>query len=249
MKWAMLANPQRFMAWSGPAIPVLALIGAALTALGLWLGLFEAPAEADQGEVARILFIHVPAAWLSMLIYTLLVGASVSWFVWRHSLADLAASAAAPFGAAFTFICLATGSIWGRPTWGTWWEWDGRLTSMLVLLLIYLGYIALRQALDQERRIADASAILALIGAVNIPIIKFSVDWWSTLHQPAAVFRFDGPTLPGSVLTPLLLTFAGLLLSFLALWFIAIRTALRAQRITVLENRRWEAERLIAEDA
>lgn len=249
MRWAVFANPQRFMGWSGPLIPVFGALGALLMAAGLWMGLFHAPPEADQGEVARIIFIHVPAAWLSMLVYTALVGASISWFVWRHSLADLAAAAAAPFGAAFAFICLATGSIWGRPTWGTWWEWDGRLTSMLVLLLIYLGYIALRQTLEQERRIADASAILALIGAVNIPVIKFSVDWWSTLHQPAAVLRLDGPTLPASVLTPLLLTFFGMLLGFLALWFVAIHSALREQRIRALERRRWESERLIAEDA
>ena len=181
---AFLSNPERFMAFSRWAAPMFGAIALVLALAGLWLG-FTAPEDYQQGDTVRLMFIHVPASWMSMFVYACLATASFLALVFRHALADAAARAAAPLGAAFTFMALFTGSLWGRPMWGTWWQWDARMTSVLVLFLVYLAYMALRASLDDETKAARACAILALVGAVNLPVIKFSVDWWNTLHQGA----------------------------------------------------------------
>ena len=166
-------------------------------AVGLYLG-FTAPEDFQQGITVRIMYIHVPFAWLAMMCYTLMALAALGTLVWRHPLADVALKSAAPIGAVFTALALATGSIWGKPMWGTWWVWDARLTSVFVLFLMYLGILALTRAIDDPAKSARAAAIITLVGFINIPIIKFSVDWWNTLHQPASVFRLDGPTIDAS---------------------------------------------------
>jgi heme exporter protein C len=184
-----LANPSRFLAFAERALPWLAALTAALLAIGLYLALFVAPDDYQQGATVKIMFLHVPFAWLSMMCWGLMSIAGLGTLVWRHPLADVTAKAAAPIGAAFTFLCLLTGSLWGRPMWGTYWVWDARLTSVLVLFLMYLGLLALWRAVDDPSRAARAAAILTIVGAINIPIIKFSVDWWNTLHQSASVRR------------------------------------------------------------
>jgi heme exporter protein C len=228
------ANPTRFMRLSGALLPWLGWLTVILLAAGLVLALFVAPPDYQQGETVRIMFIHVPAAWMALFIYGALALASAAALVWRHPLADLAAQEAAPLGAGFTLICLISGSLWGEPMWGTWWVWDARLTSVLVLFFLYLGYIALVNAFDEPTRGARAGAILALVGAVNLPIIKFSVDWWNTLHQPASVFRLGGPTIALSMLLPLLVMALAFTALFLTLWLVRIRSAILARRIRVL---------------
>ncbi len=230
---AALANPHRFMAFSRWAAPVLALVAAVLIAVGLWLGL-TAPADYQQGDSVRIMFVHVPAAWLAMASYGCLGAASFFSLIFRHALADAAARAAAPLGAAFTLLALITGSLWGRPMWGAWWVWDARLTSVLALFLLFIGYIALRASIDDEAKGARAGAILALVGLVNLPIVKFSVDWWNTLHQGESIFRAGGPTLAGVYLLPLGLTGAGYMAAFGALWLVRTRAEVWRRRATAL---------------
>jgi len=219
---AFLSNPERFMAFSRWAAPGLALIATALGLAGLWFG-WTAPDDYQQGATVRIMFIHVPAAWMSLFVYACLGGASFLALVFRHALADAAAQAAAPLGAAFTGLALATGSLWGRPMWGTWWVWDARLTSVLVLFLFYLAYMALRASLDDEVKAARAGAILALVGLVNVPIVHWSVDWWNTLHQGTTVFAKGGPRMSAVFLTPLLLMGLCYMAAFGALWLTRIR--------------------------
>lgn len=233
-----LANPTRFLALVRRALPWCALVTAVLFAAAAHFAFFVAPDDYQQGGTVRIMFIHVPAAWLSMACYGVMALASLGTLVWRHPLADVSAKAAAPIGAAFTFICLVTGSLWGRPMWGTWWIWDARLTSELVLLLMYLGLIALWRSVDDPGRAGRAAAVLTLVGTINLPIIKFSVDWWNTLHQPASVFRAGGPTIHPAILVPLLIA----ALAFTAL-FVTLHLA--AMRNEVL-RRRVRAMRLIA---
>ena len=228
------ANPARFMRLSTAILPWSAAAAALLLAAGLYLALFVAPPDYQQGEAVRIMFVHVPAAWLASFVYGLMALASAVAIIWRHPLADIAAQAAAPLGAGFTLLCLVTGSLWGERMWGTWWVWDARLTSVLVLFFLYLGYIALVNAFDEPTRGARASAILALVGVVNLPIIKFSVDWWNTLHQPASVFRLAGPTIHPALLWPLLIMALGFTLFFLALLMVRMRTALMAAKIRAL---------------
>lgn len=227
------ANPHRFMAVSAPLAPWLGAAAAVAGAAGLWLG-FTAPEDYQQGDTIRIMFVHVPAAWLSMFAYACLGGASLSALVWRHALADAAARAAAPLGAGFTVLALATGSLWGRPMWGTWWEWDARMTSVLVLLLLYLGYMALRASIDDEAKAGRAAAILALVGLVNLPIVKFSVDWWNTLHQPSSVLRAGGPAMPAAYLVPLGLMGLAYTLGFLSLWLVRTRAEVWRRRAAAL---------------
>ncbi len=221
--FASLANPHRFMAFSRWAAPCLGSLAAALIAAGLWMGAV-APPDYQQGETVRIMFVHVPAAWVAMMAYGCLGGASFFFLVFRHALADAAAKAAAPLGAAFTFMALVTGSLWGRPMWGTWWVWDARLTSVLVLFLLFVGYIALRASIDDEFKAGRAGAILALVGLINLPIIKFSVDWWNTLHQGESIFRSGGPTLAPVYLIPLAIVGLGYSMAFGALWLVRIRS-------------------------
>jgi len=198
------ANPKRFQAISARVRPVAGWMAALLAPIALYWALFIAPADYQQGDAYRIIFVHVPAAWMATFTYAAIAVASIVALIWRHPLAEVAGRAAAPVGALFTAVALITGSIWGKPMWGTWWVWDARLTSVLILFFLYLGYIALHDAFDDPARGARAAAILALVGAVNLPIIKFSVDWWNTLHQPASIMRFDGPTIDPAMLWPLL---------------------------------------------
>jgi heme exporter protein C len=241
------ANPTRFMRLSGAFLPWLGRLSVLLLAGGIVLALVVAPPDYQQGESVRIMFVHVPSAWMALFIYALMALASAAALIWRHPLAELAAQEAAPLGAGFTLICLVTGSLWGQPMWGTWWVWDARLTSVLVLFFLYLGYLALVHAFDDPTRGARAGAILALVGVVNLPVIKFSVDWWNTLHQPASVFRLGGPTIVLSMLLPLLVMALAFTALFLTLWLIRIRTAILARRIRALrlaesdEPRRFDA--------
>ncbi len=232
---ADLANPTRFLALAGAVLPWLGGLSALLLAVGLTLG-FAAPEDYQQGITVRIMYIHVPFAWLSMLCYSLMAVAALGTLVWRHPLADVALKSAAPIGAVFTALALLTGSIWGKPMWGTWWVWDARLTSVFVLFLIYLGIIALTRALDDPGRSARAAAIVTLVGFINIPIIKFSVDWWNTLHQPAAVVRFDGPTIHPAMLWPLLISAAGFTILFAVLHIMAMRNEIWRRRIVAMRR-------------
>jgi len=199
------ANPNRFLRLSGYILPFAAGIAIITLAVGVIWGLFYSPADYQQGDTVRIMYIHVPAAWMGMFVYIVMAVASFVALVWKHPLADIAAKASAPIGAGFTFICLVTGSLWGKPMWGTWWVWDARLTSMLVLLFIYLGYMALVNAFDDPTRGAKAAAVLCLVGSVNVIIVKFSVEWWNTLHQPASVAKMGGPSISSEMLWPLLI--------------------------------------------
>ncbi len=237
------ANPARFMRYSAKLLPWCAGASAILIAVGLFLALFVAPADYQQGEAVRIMYVHVPAAWMASFVYAVMAGASAVGLIWRHPLADIAARAAAPLGAGFTLVCLVTGSLWGEPMWGTWWVWDARLTSVLVLFFLYLGYIALVNAFDEPTRGARAGAILAIVGIVNLPIIKFSVDWWNTLHQPASVFRLGGPTIAASMLWPLLLMALGFTLFFVTMLLVRMRTALIAARARAMRLVSSEEER------
>ncbi len=230
-----LANPTRFLALAGTLIPWLAAASAVTLAIGLVMA-FRAPEDFQQGITVRIMYIHVPFAWLSMLCYSVMAIAALGTLVWRHPLADVALKAAAPIGATFTALALITGSIWGKPMWGTWWVWDARLTSVFVLFLMYLGIIALTRALDDPSRSARAAAIMTLVGFINIPIIKFSVDWWNTLHQPASVLRLGGPTIHSSLLWPLLISAVGFTLLFFTLHLIGMRTEIWRRRVAAMRQ-------------
>jgi len=219
---------------SGALLPWLAAAGVLLTATGLGWGLFLAPADWQQGDAVRIMYVHVPSAWLASGGYLALAICSVLSLVWRHPLADLAAVEIGPVGAAFTALCLATGSLWGKPMWGAWWVWDARLTSVLVLFFLYLGHIALVRAFDDPTRGYRAGAILALVGVVNLPIIKFSVDWWNTLHQPASITLSGAPTMHLGMLWPLMLATLGYTLLFAAIVTARTRAAVMERRIRVL---------------
>src|SRR5215471_8545117 len=228
------ANPGRFMRLSSRVMPWCGAGASIGLAVGLYLALLVAPPDYQQGEAVRIMFVHVPAAWMASFVYAFLALASAVALIWRHPLADIAAQAAAPLGAGFTLLCLVTGSLWGEPMWGTWWVWDARLTSVLVLFFLYVGYIAVVNGFDDSTRGARAGAVLALVGVVNLPIIKFSVDWWNTLHQPASVFRVGGPTIDRSMLVPLLVMIFGFTFLFAALLMLRMRTALNQRRTMVL---------------
>ena len=216
------ANPTRFLAFTERVLPWL--IG--LTALAFVAGLYltqGAPDDYQQGATVKIMFLHVPTAWLSMFGWIVMSIAALGTLVWRHPLADVAAKAAAPLGAAFTFLCLTTGSLWGRPMWGTYWVWDGRLTSVLVMFLLYIAYMALRASMDDEVKAARAAAILALVGSINLPIIHYSVEWWNSLHQGSSLFRKDGPAMPPVFWVPLLLMALAYMSAFGSLWLVRIR--------------------------
>ena len=248
--FAYLGNPSRFMRVSRFLATPLLLIGIIVTAIGLYWGVFHAPDDKVQGNFVKIIYIHVPSAWLAMMAYSLMAISALGTLVWRHPLADAAARAAAPIGAVFTALTLITGSLWGKPMWGTWWEWDARMTSVLVLLIMYLGLISLSRALDRTASSARLLAILTLVGAINIPIIKFSVDWWNTLHQPASVIRLDGPTIHADFLWPLIISAVGLTILFLALHLFATQTEVLRRRADALEikhareTRRTESEHI-----
>jgi len=228
------ANPGRFLRLSGRVLPPLAISALILTVAGLTWGLFFAPADWQQGDAVRIMYVHVPAAWLASAGYLALAICSVLSLVWRHPLADLAAAEISPVGAGFAALCLATGSLWGKPMWGAWWVWDARLTSVLVLFFLYLGHVALVRAFDDPQRGYRAGAILALVGAVDLPIIKFSVDWWNTLHQPSTITLTGAPTMYIGMLWPLFLSAAGFSLGFAAIVIARLRAAVMERRIRAL---------------
>jgi heme exporter protein C len=228
-----LANPNRFLRVSRPVVPIAALGAAILIGAGAYLGLAVSPPDYQQGDSVRIMFVHVPSAWMAMMGYVVLAACGAALLVWRHPLAAVAQSAAAPIGAAFTAVCLITGSLWGKPSWGTWWVWDARLTSMLVLFFFYAGHMALSRAFDDQQKGARAAAVLALVGLVNLPIIKFSVDWWFTLHQPASVLRLGGPTIHSSLLTPLIIMAVGFLCYFIAVFLLRIEAGLAGRKLEI----------------
>jgi heme exporter protein CcmC len=209
-----LASPKYFYCLSGRVVPWLAWGSLALMLAGAYGGLVLAPPDYQQGESYRIMFVHVPSAWMSLFVYMVMAGASAIGLIWKMKLADIVARASAPLGASFTFLALATGSLWGKPMWGTWWVWDARLTSELILLFLYLGYIALQSAIEDRRVAARAGAIVALVGVVNIPIIHYSVEWWNTLHQGATLTKFDKPSIHPSMLTPLLVMVVAFMLYY-----------------------------------
>ena len=229
------ANPARFMRIAEPILPWTSMGALAAILLALYFGIFDSPADYQQGETVRIMYVHVPAAWMALFAYTVMALASGSFLIWKHPLADLSAQAAAPIGAGFTAIALVTGALWGQPMWGTWWVWDARLTSVLILFFLYLGYMALVNGFDDPERGSRMGAILALVGFVNVPIIKFSVDWWNTLHQPASISRLDAPAIDTSMLIPLLLMAIGFKLFFISILILRIKIHLLKKRIRSIQ--------------
>ena len=229
------ANPARFMRIAEPILPWTSVGALAAILLALYFGIFDSPADYQQGETVRIMYVHVPAAWMALFAYTLMALASGSFLIWKHPLADLSAQAAAPIGAGFTAIALVTGALWGQPMWGTWWVWDARLTSVLILFFLYLGYMALVNGFDDPERGSRMGAILALVGFVNVPIIKFSVDWWNTLHQPASISRLDAPAIDTSMMIPLLLMAIGFKLFFISILILRIKIQLLKKRIRSIQ--------------
>ena len=229
-----LANPSRFRLFSQKSYPYTLFIMFTFISLGLWYSLFNSPPDYQQGETVRIMYVHVPAAWMAMMVYLSMTIMSVFALVWRHPLADILSKCSAPIGASFTLIALVTGSIWGKPTWGTWWVWDARLTSVFILFLIYMGHITLVRSFEDEYKGARAGAILTLIGAFNLPIIKFSVDWWNTLHQPASVIKLDGPTIHIDMMIPLILMALGFLFFYFSFLLINVQTELNNRKLKKL---------------
>ncbi len=219
-----LGSPRYFYAFAGRLLPWVAASCAVTLLAGLYLGLVVAPPDYQQGDSYRIMFLHVPSAWMSMFIYVVMAVAGAIVLIWRMKMAEIVASASAPIGASFTFLALATGSLWGKPMWGAWWVWDARLTSELILLFLYLGFMALESAVEDRRTAARATAILSLVGVVNIPIIHYSVFWWNTLHQGATVSKMDAPSIATSMLVPLLLMALAFMLYYPLVLMIRART-------------------------
>lgn len=232
------ANPAQFQRIRRIVLPFSMGLALLCGAVGLYLGLVVAPDDYQQGATVKIMYIHVPAAWMASIVYGFMALMSASFLIWRHTLADVLAREAAPIGAVFTLICLVTGMLWGKPTWGAYWVWDARLTSMLVLLLLYVGYIGIASSGDHSQRVKVASAWVALIGALNLPIIKYSVDWWNSLHQPASILREGGPSIHASMLTPLLLMIAAFMALFVALLMVRADTALKEVKLRRLQIQR-----------
>ncbi len=216
--WTRLANPRFVLRLVAAIVPWSARVTCLLFALGAWMALVASPADYQQGEAVRIMYVHVPAAYLGLFGYALLAVASGFHLVWRNPVADLAAVAAAPVGAVMTAVALVTGALWGRPMWGAWWVWDARLTSVLILFFLYLGYLALRGAIEDRDKARRAAAILAVVGALDLPIIHFSVEWWNTLHQPASLLRSGGAAIAPSMLWPLLVMLAAFQFFFVTVW-------------------------------
>jgi heme exporter protein C len=229
------ANPGQFQRLARAVFPWTAVLTVLCLAGGLWFALVASPADYQMGESVRIMYVHVPSAWMALFSYVNVAIAGAVLLVWKHPLAELAGRAMAPVGACFTALCLITGSLWGQPMWGTWWVWDARLTSVLILFFLYLGYMALSNAFDDPTRGGRAAAVLALVGVVNVPIIKFSVDWWNTLHQPASLTRLDAPAIHSSMLIPLLLMAFGFTFYFITLTLIRMRSEILARRLRALQ--------------
>ena len=229
-----LANPVRFLRLTSRLQPITILIALIAIGLGLYYAIIKSPPDYQQSETVRIMYVHVPAAWMAMFCYVALACSSAIALIWRHMLANIIAKSTAPIGASFTFLALSTGSLWGKPMWGTWWVWDARLTSVLILFFLYLGYMVLYNAFDDQNRGARAAAILSIVGIVNIPIIKFSVDWWNTLHQPASVIKMDGPSIHPSMLTPLILMAVGYTAFYFWILFIRTRAELNTNKVRIM---------------
>lgn len=230
------ANPTVFMSYSGKLLPWIAAVSGLLLGFGLYLAFLGTPPDYQMGETVRIMYIHVPSAWLAMMAYSVVALSSFGFLVWRHPLADVSAKAAVPLGAAFTFLALVTGSLWGKPTWGTYWQWDGRMTSVLILFLLYLGLMALRNAIEDEILASRLTALLALVGIILLPIIKYSVVWWNTLHQPASVSKLGKPEIHSSMLTALAVMAIGFTLLFLAMHLKAMRNEVVQRRVQSLQR-------------
>jgi heme exporter protein C len=231
------ANPAKFNRLAVAITPWAAGATIIMLAAGLYLGLFDSPADYQQGDTVRMMYVHVPSAWMAMFCYVGVAISSAVGLIWKHPLADLAAKATSPVGAAFTFLALFTGSLWGKPMWGTWWVWDARLTSMLILLFLYLGHMALLNAFDDQSRGMRSASILALVGVINIPIIKWSVDWWNTLHQPASVVKMDGPSIHPDMLWPLLLMAGAYTTFYIWIAMLRIRREIIANKIRAIQLR------------
>jgi len=231
-------TPARFLAFSGLMLPWLWAAAGLFAIAGLYMGLLASPGEAYQGQTVRIMYVHVPAAWLAMMGYTMIFLSSVGGLIFRNPLADVAAKTAAPIGAAFTLQALVTGAIWGKPTWGAYWAWDYRLTSFLILFFLYLGLIAIWQAVEEHSKAGRAAAILAIVGSVNIPIIHFSVVWWNGLHQGASILRPGGPAISAEFLWPLFLMMGAFTALFFALHLTAMRSEMARRRIASMQSRR-----------
>jgi len=238
-----LGSPPHFYRLSGRLIPWLGTISALLFLAGLYGGLVLAPPDYQQGDSYRIMFVHVPSAWMSLFVYTVMAGLSAVALIWRVKVAEVLAVAAAPLGASFTFLALVSGSLWGKPMWGTWWVWDARLTSELILLFLYLGYLALNEAFEDRRRAARASGLLALVGVVNVPIIHYSVQWWNTLHQGPTITKIGAPSIAASMLIPLLIMVLAFMFYFGAAWLAAARCELLERE----RNSRWVEQHVLLE--
>jgi heme exporter protein C len=226
-----LANPTRFSQLAGKVLPWLSSACFMLFAAGLYYALLASPADYQQGETVRIMYIHVPSAWMAMMIYFVMGVASACFLIWRHVLADVIARESALIGALFTLLCMITGSLWGKPMWGAWWVWDARLTSVLVLFFLYVGYMALDASVEAGERGRKACAWLSLIGLANLPVIHFSVEWWNTLHQPASMIRMEGPAIHPEMLVPLLLMSAAFMFFYKVLLLVRVRAALRIMKV------------------
>ncbi len=242
------ANPQVFLRIANAVIPVAWVVAIVCITLGLYWGLVTSPQDYQQGQSVRIMYVHVPAAWMALFCYTAMAAASLMSFIFRHPLADVAAKALAPIGAVFAFVCLVTGALWGKPTWGTYWVWDARLTSMLILFFLYLGYIAVWHAFDDLTRAGRVAGIVAMVGVINVPIIKFSVDWWNSLHQPASITRFDTPAIDPAMLWPLLTMALGFMALTLALHGLRMKTELYERRVARLSREAPAPARAIIEE-
>jgi heme exporter protein C len=243
-KMHRFASPAEFQRVSAAILPVAVAVAVLCGTLGLYLALAVSPPDYQQGEAVKIMYVHVPAAWMGSAVYGFTAILSAAFLIWRHSLADLLARAAAPLGAIFTLITLITGMLWGKPMWGAYWVWDARLTSVLLMFILYIGYIGLSGSGEHEERTKVACAWLALIGAINLPIIKFSVEWWNTLHQSASILKMGGPSIDGSMLTPLLLMIAAFTALFVVLLLVRAETMMKAQKI-----RRQQIQRVARKNA
>ncbi|GHB27853.1 heme exporter protein C [Pseudovibrio japonicus] len=232
-----LANPTRFLKLVKVVLPWLIVATVAALAVGLYFAFFVAPEDYQQGQTVRIMFVHVPSAQLALMCYAMMALSSVGSLVWKHPLADVSAKAAAPLGAAFTFLALFSGAVWGKPMWGTFWVWDARLTSFLVLLIMYLGIIALWKAIEDPIKAAKVNAIITLVGVINVVIIKFSVEWWNTLHQPPSIIRSGGPAIHSSILIPLGLMALAFVLLFVTLHLMSMRNEIMRRRIRAMRMR------------
>lgn len=224
-------NPGKFSRFVTKLFPLMSFLTVLFLGLGLYYALFLSPPDYQQGESVRIMYVHVPAAWMALGVYAFMAMASAASLIWKNPLSDILAQSAAPVGTAFTLICLITGALWGKPIWGAWWVWDARLTSMLILLFFYFGYMTIANAFDNADRAAKAAAIVSLVGFINVPIVKFSVDWWNTLHQPASILRSGGVAIDPSMLVPLLLMFAAFVCFFIVIVTIKLETHLIQRKV------------------